>query len=741
MSHILFRNKIVFLLLLGFILLNFSCKSNHEKYQYNLDFEKFDKTTKRPYEWKIQDRNNLVSIDSTNSFSGRSSLLFDQTNDHSKHGEYLATYEIPIDFQATKIEVIANFKYDHIKTSSVGLFLVINQNSRVANFLSGSSDWEERKIESLLYPEYENIKIVIASSGESKVWVDNIRILADGKDISQAPKKSIYEIIYTAERDKEFELGSKIKTIDPTDKNIENIYQLGLIWGFLKYYHPAVAKGNYNWDNELFRIMPKILSCENNEERDKILTKWIKSLGHFKKSDSLIYEVPAEQIKCYPDLDWMYNSGFSRELKKTLNGVRLSNEYPYHFYVRYNYAQQAKFMNEKNYAEISQYDVGMRILSLYRYWNMIQYYFPYKYLIGEDWKGVLKEFIPYFIDASQSHDFELTTVKLIARINDTHAGTNILPEVVIDCINCQIVPFIPTYVENQFVVEKITNKKECERNDIRHGDIITKINDRDVADIVNDISPFIAASNHSVKMKNIANVYLCLTKDTVLTVTFKRDNKEFTKKLRTESYMYIPKENQSSFKKIGTNIGYISMGSLQISEIDNVMKEFAETKGIVIDLREYPNGTYSKLADYLLPRETEFVKCTRVSMQTPGLIYSDTLSLNVGHKNSDYYKGKVIILINEQTQSQAEFSTMALRMSPNAIVVGSQTSGADGDISEVSLLGGITTAFSGIGIYYPDGTETQRIGIQPDVLIKPTIKGVTEGRDELMEKAIQIINE
>ena len=46
---------------------------------------------------------------------------------------------------------------------------------------------------------------------------------------------------------------------------------------------------------------------------------------------------------------------------------------------------------------------------------------------------------------------------------------------------------------------------------------------------------------------------------------------------------------------------------------------------------------------------------------------------------------------------------------------------------------------SGIGVYYPDGTETQRIGIVPDIGLKPTIRGIYEGRDEILEKAIELI--
>jgi C-terminal processing protease CtpA/Prc len=83
---------------------------------------------------------------------------------------------------------------------------------------------------------------------------------------------------------------------------------------------------------------------------------------------------------------------------------------------------------------------------------------------------------------------------------------------------------------------------------------------------------------------------------------------------------------------------------------------------------------------------------------------------------------------------------MALSLASNAIVIGSTTAGADGAVTEVSLPGGIVAQITGSGVYYPDGTETQRIGIVPDIEIKPTIKGITENKDELLEKAVSLIN-
>jgi C-terminal processing protease CtpA/Prc len=73
----------------------------------------------------------------------------------------------------------------------------------------------------------------------------------------------------------------------------------------------------------------------------------------------------------------------------------------------------------------------------------------------------------------------------------------------------------------------------------------------------------------------------------------------------------------------------------------------------------------------------------------------------------------------------------------NVIIIGSQTAGADGDVTGIALPGGIKVAFSGHGIHYPDGRPTQGIGIVPDIKISPTVKGIKEGRDEVLERAVE----
>jgi len=101
----------------------------------------------------------------------------------------------------------------------------------------------------------------------------------------------------------------------------------------------------------------------------------------------------------------------------------------------------------------------------------------------------------------------------------------------------------------------------------------------------------------------------------------------------------------------------------------------------------------------------------------------------------------LVVLVNENSQSQAEFTAMAFRAAKNSTIIGNTTTGADGNVSVISLPGGMSTLISGIGVYYPDGTETQRVGIVPDIIVKPTIEGIKKGTDEVLEKAIEIINQ
>tara|TARA_A100000171_G_C2133691_1_gene148477 strand:- start:2892 stop:3245 length:354 start_codon:yes stop_codon:yes gene_type:complete len=113
--------------------------------------------------------------------------------------------------------------------------------------------------------------------------------------------------------------------------------------------------------------------------------------------------------------------------------------------------------------------------------------------------------------------------------------------------------------------------------------------------------------------------------------------------------------------------------------------------------------------------------------------------MKVGKAKGLKYANRVVLLVNEFTQSFGEFTAMCLQTGDQVTTIGSRTAGADGNVSKMELPGGLSTWISGIGVFYPDGTETQRNGIKLNYEVKPSISGILEGRDEVLEMAIQHI--
>lgn len=100
----------------------------------------------------------------------------------------------------------------------------------------------------------------------------------------------------------------------------------------------------------------------------------------------------------------------------------------------------------------------------------------------------------------------------------------------------------------------------------------------------------------------------------------------------------------------------------------------------------------------------------------------------------------MVLLVGEISQSRTEFTAMCLQAGDNVTTIGSQTSGADGTVSRFEMVGNYKTMITGVGIFYPDKTETQRKGVKIDIVCKLTIDGITSKKNEVLERALDYIN-
>lgn len=557
---------------------------------------------------------------------------------------------------------------------------------------------------------------------------------------------STAQLALTRQIDTRPELRSSGVTINSviTDQQKENLFVLARTWGFLKYYHPDVAKGTYNFDSCLFDILHLILTAENKLKRDDLLYKWIASLG----DENKYAEVPGindSSIYSKPDLAWLSDKRlFSERLSKKLNNIYLHRSTDTNYYVSPAEELNPSFKNEAGYRSMKAEDDGFRMLALFRYWNIIEYFFPYKHLFTEDWSSILKEFLPQFAANRSPLDYRLTCWRLVNKVHDSHAsiyGDSILNNWT--GMKGPVMDF--KTIDKKIIVSDYLDDSLAGFETVKPGDEILTVNGKSIDEIRKVYEPYLCASNATVADRNLIWRFLFFKHDDSLTVTYKRGEK--INKATMHLYFHPPYQNGNSWRRpmyqlLSDDIGYINIGKIKADSLPVIFKQFRNTKGIIIDIRNYPIEFMPYvMGKYLKPGHTPFVKYTGPDYQNPGgFRLIDHIKNGPTEKDSvEMYKGLVIILVNEQTQSSAEYTAMALRTAPRAIVMGSQTAGADGDISRVPFPGGFYSPFSGLGIYYPDGEDTQGIGIVPDIVVYPTQKGIAAGMDEVLEKAKEYI--
>ena len=720
----------------------------------NLNFEQLDPKTRLPAGWYLPTGSVYrVATDSVVRHEGRYSVrIQSETAARNADAFGVARLVIPARFRGKMLKLNGYIRMENVREGFAGLWLRVDGENGTLAFdnmekqkLQGTRDWQLYTIELPLGEQAETILLGGLLPALGTIWIDQLSLTVDGQPLAQTPLKPVAH--YKAEQDTAFRHGSGIALDNLTKPQIDNLAVLGRVWGFVKYYHPAVARGDYNFDAELLRVVPKLLNTKTIAERSMVLSAWLTGLGPV-PACTTCREPQPKDVRLVADLDWLTDkSQLSPALSQQLTYLRQNRNQGSHYYVRNApNVSNPLFLHEETYAQPATPDAGLRLLSLYRYWNMIEYFFPYRYAIGEDWQKVLPEFIPQFAAARTDEQYRLAALAIIARIHDTHANVYGSDKILAAYKGTLYAPVQVRFVEGQAVVTDYFHETLGPATGLQKGDVVLAVDGAKVTDLIKARQSLTPASNEPTQLRNMARDLLRGNTDKV-TLLVRRAGRDFpvtigrvpAAQLNLALNNGTPDPKAPFWKLLPDNVGYLSLGTIKQAELPEAMAKLKNTKGLVIDIRNYPaEFVVFSLTKYLSAKPVPFVRFSEPHPTYPGM-FLRTPVLSVPGTKEASYAGKVVILVNELSQSQSEYTTMALRAVPGAKVVGSTTAGADGNVSTIMLPGNITTMISGLGVYYPADGETQRVGIVPDVVATPTIAGIREGRDEVLERAMQLI--
>lgn len=608
--------------------------------------------------------------------------------------------------------------------------------------LKGTTAWTEYSISLPVRAEARKLVFGALLAGTGKVWVDDLQLLVDGKPIWEAPR--VERPTSVVERDHQFDAGSGIAIMGEMSKTqVENLATLGKVWGFLKYHHPEVTAGQIHWDYELFRIMPQILAASDRASANSLLVKWIDGMGPVDRCHPCA-KLEEGDLYFRPDVAWIGDHAqLGDQLSQRLETIYANRKPDQQFYVLVDpNVGNAVFHHELGYEGVKFPDPGFQLLALFRFWNILEYWSPYRDVTGENWDNVLTDFIPRIATANSAESYQRELMALIARAHDGHANLWSSLQNRPPVGNCQLAVNV-RFAENVPVVSGFAAVNSDDHGQLKIGDVITTLDGVPVSKLIESWLRYYGASNDSARMSNIAR---SMTRGECgeSSIGIQRGGLELKLKVTRVPPVRVARENYThdlagpAFRLLSKDVAYLKLSAVKAQEADHYVEQASGTKGFVIDIRNYPSEfMVFALGSHLVETNTPFAQFTTCDLSNPGAFHWGTAVSLTPQK--PYYGGKIVILADETSMSQAEYTSMAFRAAHGAIIVGSRTAGADGNVSPFALPGGLRTMISGIGVFYPDKKPTQRVGIIPNIEVKPTIEAIRQGRDEALEEALRQI--
>jgi C-terminal processing protease CtpA/Prc len=550
------------------------------------------------------------------------------------------------------------------------------------------------------------------------------------------------------------------------------------LWTTVKYFHPYLAyRNDIDWDKALVDALPKVRSAHTAAEYADAL----ESMLHALQDPATYARIGVAQPTATAA------SGDSADPAQTVHGHRTWIHFGLTrsaFAARPGLAVEAVSMAmgegveavvhlsepissgaaaagtvaafpspepDRAYNELRYPPAEYRILAAYKIWGAFHYFFAYRDLMDEDWDDVFNLFLPVFISAKDAREYNLAVTEMITHVSDSHAVVE--SRELNQYFGESPVGLRLRLIEKKPAVARIVDENAVKAG-IRVGDIITGIDGEDIIARVNREARYISSSTQQALGDRIMRRILNGPEGSTATLTVRDAAGESKHVSLTRDKTYYDALDADfsgeTIQLLPGNIGYVELHRLKATDVDGVFEKLGDTKAIIFDARGAISGGLSSRIAAHLTEKTDVAGAivTGPLTLTPDLVRNGQLTSTASYfsvqalppPNAPVYKGKTVMLIDERTIGEAEHLGLFLEAANNTAFIGSASAGADGEVTRFFVPGGVLITFSSTDVRHANTGKLQRLGLQPNQLVLPTLAGIRAGRDEVLERAIEYLS-
>jgi carboxyl-terminal processing protease len=407
--------------------------------------------------------------------------------------------------------------------------------------------------------------------------------------------------------------------------------------------------------------------------------------------------------------------------------------------------------------------LDQRVWIASKIYSAVQLYFAHYEAVPDlDLDKVYKDYLRQAIATDDRKAFDLASLEFFAHLKNGHSTFN---DKWLRESYGQPLGFLLLPAENKWVVAR------SRIDGLAVGDVVQSIDGVSVQDFFQQKSRYLAASNLAEQQKRL--FYSAFLFPDTFTLALE-NGKQIEIRRSTQKLQEAPSNTQEG-RILENNIVYLRIPSFEKLEDENkavqFVKEHADAKSFIVDVRGNGGGsTPSRLIRTLMnrpfrdineatpmpigvfgayqqvvqsmPRE-QFTDADHAVLEALGSL-SRPMFLMPGalrKPENPIYNGKLIILIDDFCASACEDFVIPFKSNGRAKLIGRPTEGSTGQPYMYDFGNGISFRISSKRIYFPDGSQFEGVGVEPDIEIPLSIKDLRANKDTALEKAITLARE
>ncbi len=541
----------------------------------------------------------------------------------------------------------------------------------------------------------------------------------------------------------------------------DRLVATGKLWITVKYFHPAMAYRNVDWDQALVEALPQIRGAQTAREYETAVRGMMRGL----ESGPAAAPGTGQRV-------WIHHgfapeggeagatpfySGFLYKIGDAVDEVSVPMGGG--FAVKVPLSEPANAgpptpapVVRRVYAELAYPSTEQRILAAYKIWGVLHYFFAYRDLLDEDWDGLLIQFLPRMIAAKDALEYNLTIAEWLTHAADTFTAAE--SPTLTQYFGEAPVGLRLRIVEKHVTVTEVLDP-EATKAGVKVGDVVKKVDGETLVDRYKREEQYIPASTTQRLGADVVDRILNGADESSAALTmedYAGNRKDVTLK-RSKRFINLLKAQEAAgevVKVLRGGVGYVDLRRIKRDEVDAVFEQLQSVPAIVFDMRgeAADDESYRLIAARLATEaDVEAAIVTGPIVSFPDVPQRGVASRSesyfflrtVAGSNAPRYKGKTLMLADEHTIWSGEEAGLFLEAANKTEFVGTPSAGAFSVYTKFAVPGGITISFSGQDVRHANGGKLQRLGLQPNVTVAPTLTGIRTGKDEVLEKALESV--